>query len=884
MSLAQPHDRLQLPGTLETQLYDYRRRVWVIKMIEAVCVAFFALVVAFLCVFALDRLWETPASLRLAVLLLAVVGCSIIPWYLHRWVWRHRGLEQLAQLLSRKLPQVGDQLLGVIELARDEAEQARSRTLCQAAIQTVAADAQRRNLRGAAPNSRHRMWSSLAAVSLAAAVGLLLIAPAASFNAWARLLAPWKHTPRYTFASLQTLPETMIVPHSEPITVTVRLTDDSVWRPASGHVQLGQQQPVSAQLRKGLYEFSLPPQIEPGLLRVRVGDSAHLVQIKPTLRPELTSIVANVSLPTYLERTEGVRKDVRGGAVSIVNGSRAKFAATASRDLAAAQIDGRPQDPTNRIIDSQEVEVAGKREMEFRWKDRFGLSGKQPFTLTITGREDEPPTLSCEDLPRRKVVLDSEQLRFQVRTHDDFGIKRVGMEWEGFANAIVTSPAKGERILAAGDNDKVSLDVAGTFTATSLGIQPQPIKLRIFAEDYLPGRERVYSPTYLLFVLNPEQHAIWMTEQLSKWHRQSLEVRDREMLLYETNKELRGLPSDELDQPETRRRIEKQAAAERANGRRLSRLTNRGEQLIKEASRNPEFGVGHLEKWAEMLQILKDIGANRMPSVADLLKAASQAEQLASDPSGKQGPKVGNVRNAGSGAPAKNSDEKEDKKAGQVPQLVDIESSQQPQDPETDGAPSSNGSSSPRLTLPTTTLIGGGPKTDQACPAGQKMDEAVEEQENLLAEFEKIANELNSILANLEGSTLVKRLKAASRLQYKIAGRIGDQLDGAFGQTPTRVQKSQRQVLKELATEELKSSHNVSLIMDDMAAYFERRRFVRFKAVLDDMKQQDVTGALRQLGDDLPKEHGLSIAQCDYWSDTFDRWAEDLVDPAKGGQ
>ena len=32
--------------------------------------------------------------------------------------------------------------------------------------------------------------------------------------------------------------------------------------------------------------------------------------------------------------------------------------------------------------------------------------------------------------------------------------------------------------------------------------------------------------------------------------------------------------------------------------------------------------MGHLEKWAEMLQILKDIAGNRMPSVADLLKGA----------------------------------------------------------------------------------------------------------------------------------------------------------------------------------------------------------------------------------------------------------------------
>ena len=82
---------------------------------------------------------------------------------------------------------------------------------------------------------------------------------------------------------------------------------------------------------------------------------------------------------------------------------------------------------------------------------------------------------------------------------------------------------------------------------------------------------------------------------------------------------------------------------------------------------------------------------------------------------------------------------------------------------------------------------------------------------------------------------------------------------------------------------EADGSQNVSRIMDDMQGYFERRRIMQFKTVLDDMRQQDVVASLRQLGDELPTEQGLSLAQCEYWSDSLDRWAEDLVDPASGG-
>jgi hypothetical protein len=84
------------------------------------------------------------------------------------------------------------------------------------------------------------------------------------------------------------------------------------------------------------------------------------------------------------------------------------------------------------------------------------------------------------------------------------------------------------------------------------------------------------------------------------------EVRDRELQLYETNKRLRDMSPQELDKPETRRQIERQADAEQTNGRRLANLNELGKDLLKQAARNPEIGVGHLDKWAEMLQILAD--------------------------------------------------------------------------------------------------------------------------------------------------------------------------------------------------------------------------------------------------------------------------------------
>ena len=162
------------------------------------------------CCSASTALWDTPA-------LAARRLCSWRPWSaartcpvaLHRWVWRHRRLEQLARLLARKHPRVGDQLLGIIELVRNDFEQARSRALCEAAIREVAEDAQsarfprrRARTRGTGCGPGWRRCRS----SLAVALGCRCFRPRPR-NAWARFLAPWSSTPRYTFTALEHLPD-----------------------------------------------------------------------------------------------------------------------------------------------------------------------------------------------------------------------------------------------------------------------------------------------------------------------------------------------------------------------------------------------------------------------------------------------------------------------------------------------------------------------------------------------------------------------------------------------------------------------------------------------------------------------------------------------------
>src|SRR4051812_303518 len=122
MSVATAQDRLQLPESLREQLLEFRRRVWAGKTAEAGGAAAFGVVVAYLLLFALDRLVETPGWARSLLFVVTAASVATVPLALHRWVWRRRTLEQLALLLARTQPQVGDQLLGVIELSKDDTE------------------------------------------------------------------------------------------------------------------------------------------------------------------------------------------------------------------------------------------------------------------------------------------------------------------------------------------------------------------------------------------------------------------------------------------------------------------------------------------------------------------------------------------------------------------------------------------------------------------------------------------------------------------------------------------------------------------------------------------------------------------------------------------
>ena len=377
-------DPISLPPRMKAALEQYRKRVWVIKLAEGALTAIFGLVVSYLFVFALDRLFDTPSLLRAAMLVTGSVGMVILfPLKYHNWIWSHRRLDQVARLVRHEYPRFGDHLLGIVELAQRDSQQNTSQSLVEAAMWQVDAELEERDLTDAVPHPQHRRWAWAAGVPLALCAVVMVVIPAAGSNALVRWLMPWRGVERYTFAQIDGGAGHRVVPYAEPFTLQISLRENSPWKPDSGRARYEGQSPVVATRDGNSYRFDIPPQTTNGNVSVRVGDARRTIPVQPITRPALSGLLAEVQLPDYLQRTEPLVEGVRGGTVSLVKGSSVVFKAEATRALAKATLNDHPQSVDGSHVTTQKIVVESSTEYRLAWSDTFGLETRQPLLLQV---------------------------------------------------------------------------------------------------------------------------------------------------------------------------------------------------------------------------------------------------------------------------------------------------------------------------------------------------------------------------------------------------------------------------------------------------------------------------------------------------------------------
>jgi hypothetical protein len=816
-----PDSPVAIPDSLRRQLEDFRRHLWRVKVLEAVAAGFIGLLLSFLLVYGLDRVGQTPGIVRLGIL---IGGTSLFvlfaPYWLHRWVWRHRRESDLARLIARRYPGLGDRLLGVIELqSQREGADTLSPRLRAAAMEAVAAESGRRELTGAMPPQRHRRWG-LAVLGLAVCVTLAFtITPRAGLNALQRWLMPLSDTERYTFTRLDSAPSYLAVPFGESFDITLRLAKDSDQRPAAGTGRYGLQPEISAALENGRYVFTFPGQQDPGRVVFRVGDLRHEVRVEPVQRPATEAIAALVRPPAYLQLPER-SVNLNTGVLSAVEGSEVRITLTTNRPLERASfgpIRAETADPGEAggalpliegelLISGREASTPGiavgalPMVVPFEWTDSLGLAGGSGFSLRIDGLRDMPPNVYLQGIDRQKVMLPEETVDFEVLAEDDFGIRGMGIEWSGeFTRPTDETPARGEMSLAEGRPDGRRILEPAAFSPGALGIAPQKLTLRGYTEDYFPDRERVYSDPVTIYVLTRDEHAQLLKSQFDRAITELEDLARRELNEFEENQRLEKLEGEELQNEENRRRLEAQEQAEAENTRRMEELTERMEELLKDAARNGDIDKETMQKMAEALRAMQELSSQDMPEVRDKLGDAQEQS---------------------------NTPEK----------------------------------------------------------AEQDLAEAVEKQQEVLEKMQEAVEKANDANRRFEAGTFVNRLKKAAQEQNGIASSLIEAFNRILGSKSGDLDPADVRRLSEATRQQGDTASDVRWIQEDLGHYFNRTEESSFREILEAMRESQIDIGLDDVRNHLTTNHSFMATEgAKKWADKLSEWAAKLEGELGGG-
>ena len=820
-----------IPDSLKLLLAEYRRKLWRIKITEAVLAGVIGLVLSFLLVFALDRFVQTPAMLRLAILLAGTSLFAVFaPLWMRRWVWGHRRENELARLIAQKHPDLGDRLLGIIELQEQhETKDSLSPRLRMAAMETVAADAEKQGLQSALPHSWAKKAFLFSFLLLAAATAAFLLAPKASMNALQRWAMPLQDNERYTFTKLDQVPKSLVVPHGEAFDLFIKLSSDSEWTPATGEVRIGANEPVSAPLKDRQYGFSLPAQYTPVILALTIGDARHSIRIEPTLRPAIDLATATLRYPSYLQQPDETI-DLKTGVATAVEGSTLEFQLTATRSLASASLGpiGHLPDPEKpkptipapgfraelKVIGNQAISAPipvskDSYDVPFAWKDTYQLQGDSGFRLRVEAIQDDAPSAYIQGIERQQVMLPEETLDFEVLAEDDFGLTEIGLEWQGEAGAVATpdSLAKGSLKLLPGGPGNKRLMQATSFCPAALKIGPQKLVLRAYTTDYYPDRAKVYSEPITLFILTRDEHAQMLKNQFDRIVGELEDATRREQNAHEENQRLERMTPEELQKEENRKRLEDQQKGEQENMQRMEDLEKRMEQLLKDSTRNGDIDKETMKKMAETMKSLGELSKQDMPKVES---------------------KLG-------------------------------DSQQQNNTPE---------------------------------QSKKDVEKAVEEQKKVLEKMQKTLEKARDANKDMEASTFVNRLKKAAAEQDGIAASLIEYSQKSAGMAITSVDPSVLTMLAQMDRRQGNNAADVRWIQEDLGHFYTRTNKDIYKQVLEAMREQSagasIDSSLEELRELMKKNHTFRAANtATFWSGKLKDWAKMLEgdkDAGEGGE
>lgn len=820
-----------LPESLRKQLESFKKHLWRIKITEAVLAGILGLVVSFALVFALDRIWEIPSFVRLLILVAGVSLFAVFaPLWINRWVFKHRKENQLARLISKHYPHLGDRLLGVVELQnQQESQTALSPELREAAMLAVAHDAKSRDLDLALSSSWSRkLGLGLAVISLIAG-GAFLAYPSAGKNALARWFMPLSDTERFTFtkADLSQIPQPLYVPIGEKFSIPLPLRDDTEEQPEFAAARYGNAQWKEYLYDNGLYSLEFPGKREKANVQIKLGDANHRLDVRPISRPRISTFHQEITYPEYLQR-KPITNELDSTQTDILEGSKVVIIATTDRELRSANTSSATFIPQREEITAEEAEIQGidlnaqpeplpltlnhkisgdsiitdpidilqgTITLPLSWRDKHGIAGLASAELTIHSQPDTPPSTFTQGIVKQKFILYNEVLEFEMSAEDNYGIKAAGVEWKGeFSTPSAETPAEEVITLLQGDPYMTNGNTPILIDFQKRDIKPQKLLIRTWVEDYNPASPRVYSEPIEVFVLSESEHASYVKALMNDTLAKLEDAMRTEQDNLDENKRIEKELKDPKEAAEAKEKISEQQNKELDNNEEMKKLAKELKDTFKEAAKNKSIDSNTLKDMADAAKSMQEMADEDMPEIAGELEQAQDK---------------------------KNSEEK----------------------------------------------------------TKEDIDKAIEKQEKLLDKMKKTADKAEKAKEKLESSTFVNRLKQAASDEESIAQTIISDADEIIGLHYGELDPVFKRLVQTLFLQQEQATTDVRWIQEDLAFFHARTQKPEHKKILEKMKEAKIIDALSAIEKEIELQRtGNAMRDTMASAQKLREWAKELDD------
>jgi hypothetical protein len=537
-------------------------------------------------------------------------------------------------IVQKRYRRLGDRLLGIVELADPGARPSNySAELCHAAIAQVAGEASSFDFQQAAIQRQSRRQLVAFAVLAVLVLGVAAWAPAAGRNALMRWFWPTSKIDRYTFVTIDSLPDHLVVAQGEPFDIVVGVAHSSFWRPQTAHSHFTGQPEAAAPIRDGIATFHLAGQTQERVLWLSVGDVTRSIRIQPVVRPDLRQLRVRLTLPAYLQYPDS-EQTVDSGGFTFLPGTTAVFTGESVRDLASATLAG--DKPTPLTVDGRQFKTTPlllelERDITFTWRDTLGLAGPAPTTVHVTPIEDQPPQVELRGLEAAVGILPEETVSIDLASSDDYGVKRMTLVWQTAPASPMDSPGPLHEIkIADGQPQAKTLSGHYDFNPALLQIPAgTTVVVKGQAIDYYPDRQPSNSATYRIHVLDRDAHAQLIHDQFEKLLNQLEELTRRQSALLQSGSAVRAQSPQQLANDDSAQKLASQSSEQKATASQLKELSKQVASTLAEAMRNPEISPETFKTWAGHAEQMNQLATSAMPQAAQSLDSAK------SDPSGR---------------------------------------------------------------------------------------------------------------------------------------------------------------------------------------------------------------------------------------------------------